>query len=235
MIVSELIYRIKHLYSRGVPTDDSRLTNRHIYSKLVTSRSRLLSIELNKRRKISKWNFKTLPCVELIEVDPHQCDCLPYDGCQVLRSKYKLPKPISSYSRHYITKVSSIDGSLMYYEKEPHLLKYVKSSKYNKDRAYYYIQDQYLYTTYTNGPQVISIEGVFEDPNEADKFISMCQSEDSTQDDSGSACQSALDKEFDIEADMVDAVIELAVRELVAQFGQMPEDRDNNSSDVRIK
>lgn len=234
MILSELIHRIKHLYSKGVPTDDSRLNNRHIYNKLVSVRSRLITQEANKRKKISKWNYKVLPCVELIEVPPHECDCLPYKGCKVLRSKYKIPKPLTTYTKHYLSKVSSIDGTIEYYEKEPHLLKYVKGSKYGKDRSYYYIRNEYLYTTNINGPQVLMIEGIFEDPVEVEKFIGMCGPTGGGKSPE-SACKSILDTEFEIEADMVDAMIEMSVNELVAQFASMPEDKDNNSADVVIQ
>lgn len=234
MTIGEIVYRVQHLYSRGVPSDDSRLSPRHIYNKLISVRSRLVAQELNKRRVVSKWNFKTLPCVEMILVPPHECDCLPYVGCKVLRSKYKIPKPITSYSKSYITKVSSIDGRIEYFEKEPSKLKYVHASKYNKDKPYYYIQNGHLYTTHTKGPTVLTIEGLFEDSVEVDGFNSVCGKDGKGIGDN-SACQSILDKEFDVEADLIDAIVEVSINELVAQFSQMPEDRTNNSIDTQEK
>ena len=42
MTVGDLIQRVQSLYSKGVESDDSRLTRRHIYNKLLSVRSTLI-------------------------------------------------------------------------------------------------------------------------------------------------------------------------------------------------
>ena len=111
MKIKELIQRIQSTYSKGVQSDDSRLTNRHIYNKLLTTRALLLSREVNKKRKLSAWNYSTLPCVEIVEITSNEeCPCIPDVGCSVYRSKHKLPKPIVSLSSHMIKGVYSTDA-----------------------------------------------------------------------------------------------------------------------------
>ena len=41
MLVKELVQRIQSLYSKGVQSDDTRLSSPHIYNKLITVRSKL--------------------------------------------------------------------------------------------------------------------------------------------------------------------------------------------------
>jgi len=87
MKINELIQRIQSLYSKGVQSDDTRLSNRHVYNKIKTVRSKLVSQEAKKKQKISSWNYQPIPCIELIKVDAHDCPCIPPVGCKILRSK----------------------------------------------------------------------------------------------------------------------------------------------------
>lgn len=234
MTVKEVIHRVLDLYQKGVPSDDSRLTERHVYNKLMTVRSRLVSQEINKRRKISPWNYQTIPCVELIEVPQHECPCIPEMGCKVLRSKYKIPKPLVSHSQHYITSVTSIDGSITYYPTSETAKKYKKGNKYSSPNVFdYYIKNEYIYITHRLGPRIISVTGIFEKPEEIASFPSYC-SESNTSEEVDS-CASPLDLEFPMEADMLDIAIEMCFNELVNMFSQMPEDKSNNNSDSPIE
>ena len=116
MKTEEIIQRVQSLYSKGVQSDNSRLSSRHIYSKLLTSRSKLLHQKLSKRQKISQFNYQTLPCVELIEAPKNECPCLPPVGCTILKSKYPLPKVLVSLNAHAIEYVTSVDGAISYDE-----------------------------------------------------------------------------------------------------------------------
>ena len=53
MLIKEIVQRIQSLYSKGVQSDDSRLSDRHIYNKMITVRSKLISQQHNKKQKIS--------------------------------------------------------------------------------------------------------------------------------------------------------------------------------------
>ena len=75
MKIGEIVQRVQSLYSKGVHSDDSRLSARHIYNKLLTVRARLISQEAKKKQKISQWNYQTISCIELIKVPAHECPC----------------------------------------------------------------------------------------------------------------------------------------------------------------
>lgn len=226
MLVKELIQRVQSLYSKGVQSDDSRLTPRHIYNKLLTVRTKLISQKVKKKQKISQWNYTTLECVELIKAQAYECPCLPPVGCQILRTKEKLPKPLIDLSKHLIQSVTSVDGSITYSETSFKTKKYQKGRKYTSKKPDYYIHNDYLFITHSSGPKVVTIVGLFENPMEAEKYPSLCKDCKDCED-----CSSPLDKEFKIDSDLVDTLIEMTFNELIVLFNQNREDLTNNTHD----
>lgn len=224
MILRELIQRIQSLYSKGVHSDDSRLTSRHIYNKLLTTRSRLISQVAQKKQKVSQWNYQTLPCVELIKVPAHQCPCIPPIGCDILRSKYKLPKPLSGLSGSLIQNVTSIDRSLKINEVSINALNSQKGNKYTPAKISYFIQEGYLYISTPSKIEVVSVIALFEDPIEVKQFKNLCDTDTPP-------CVNYLEEDFPIDNDLIDALIELSVQELLQVFSQGTEDRRNDSGD----
>lgn len=224
-LTKTLIQRIQSAYSRGVQSDDTRLSSRHIYNVLLTMRSTLIENKLNKRQPLSQWNFQTLPCVELVEALPYECPCLPAIGCKILRSKYPLPKPLTALlGGHMLQSVTSLEGSIMY---DPTTWKDKKrkaGNKYTSKKPDYYIRNNYLYITSSTGPTAITVTGLFEDPLEAMAYPGSC---------GGSQidpCASPLDSEFPIDKSMVKTLVEMAYQELLGGFSRGAEDTSNNSN-----
>ena len=110
MLIAEIIERIQSLYSRGVSSDESRLSDRHVYNKALSVRMQLLAQQIKKKQRISDWNYTVLPCVELIKVPSHECSCLGDLGCDVYRTKFKIPRVMTDANRHYIEFVMSVDS-----------------------------------------------------------------------------------------------------------------------------
>ena len=135
MLVSEVIQRIQSLYSKGAQSDDSRLTSRHIYNKMLTVRSKLLSQEAKKKQRVSQWNFQTISCVELIEAPVHECPCVPPIGCKIYRTREPLPEPLTNLNNHLIQSVTSLDGNIIYADIEWTELKYQYTNKYTAQKA----------------------------------------------------------------------------------------------------
>ena len=232
MILEELIQRVQSLYSTGVQSDDSRLTSRHIYHKLKTSRSILIFRKIKENLKINQWNYQTLPCVELVEAEAHQCPCIPPVGCKILRTKHELPKPLLGLYDHLIQSVTSIEGSIIFSETTWEAKKYKSHNRYTSADPDYYIRDNYLYITVNTGIKVIAITGLFEDPLAAKNFVGFCpnDSEDDIQE-----CKNNLQVDFPIDGDLVEPLISLAVEELIKVFNASLEDLSNNSRDNDIQ
>jgi hypothetical protein len=229
MLVEEIIQRVQSLYSKGVQSDDSRLTPRHIYNKLTTVRSKLITQQAKKKQKISQWNFQTIPCVELIEADIHECPCIPPIGCTIYRTKEKLPEPMTDLTTHLLQSVTSLDGSIIFSEIEWTEYKYKAANKYTAKKPDYFIRNDYLYVTAKKGvPIVITVTGLWEDPFKAASYPSYCENELTE-----ASCPNPFTVEFPMDADMIDTLIEMTVQELIMLFGQMPEDITNNGRDGR--
>ena len=234
MLVEEIIQRIQSLYSKGVQSDDSRLSSRHIYNKLLTVRSRLISQEAKKKQKVSQWNYQTISCVELIKVPAHECPCIPPVGCDILRSKYKLPKPLSDLSGSLIQSVTTIDRLTKINPISINAIKSLAGNKYSKKDLAYFIEDGFLYISTPTKLQVLRLVGLFEDPVSVKNFETFC--------DTCKECEDCLDyqkEEFPIDNDMVDVLVQLAVEELIVMFSQSVQDLTNNSADdianIRMK
>ena len=151
MILKNIIQRIQSGYSKGVQSSESRLTSRHIYNKFITVRAKLLREVSNKKQKISDWNYQTLNCVELIEIPAHQCPCIPPLGCEILRSKFKLPRPITGLNIHLIKSVTSITGENIYSEVSLKEKEYKKGNKFTSNKPDYFMEDGYLFLTHIIG------------------------------------------------------------------------------------
>ena len=224
MKVIEAIQRIQSLYSKGVAADDRRLTNRHIYSKLKTVRSRLLFEKITKKQYIASVNYQVLPCVELVKAPLSECPCLPPLGCCIYKTKYQLPTPVSGISNHIIRSVTSLDGNTVFSEITWQDKKYKQYDKYTSMKPDFFISNEYLYVTVKNEIEVIRIELLLDDPLEGYEYPSYCPVE--VED-----CTSLYDREFNLDNSMIDALIELTVQSLLVPFNAGTEDSSNNSKD----
>lgn len=231
MIIREIIQRVLSAYSKGVSSDDVRLTKRHIYNKLLTTRALLLSREVNKKRKLSAWNYSTLPCVEIVEITSNEeCPCIPDVGCSVYRSKHKLPKPIVSLSSHMIKGVYSTDAqrSIKFTEVSVNQSKYTKGGKYSSNNNKYMLHNGYIYIISKVAPIAVSIDLLVEDIMEAYNFINYCNN------NSIDCADKILEKEFPIDGYLLEPLIQITIDELISGFSKSLQDSLNNSQDSTI-
>lgn len=223
----EIIDRVQALYSKGVQSDDTRLSPRHIYSKILTARAFLLGNKLKGKQKVSDWNYQTIGCVEMIEVKPMDSPCAPMVGCKMIRSKYKIPVPISDYSKDTISMVSTIDASKIFTLTSPKQMRFSKGNRFTPKEEKYFIQNGYLYISSSHHYPVIMISGLFEDPFAVEQFEQSCSNCES-------CCPDPLEMDFPIDLDLVEAVVKLAVEELQV-FNQSLEDTSSNTADSHIQ
>lgn len=224
MTIGEAIQRVQSLYSKGAESDDTRLSDRHIYSKLLTARSLVISRESRSKQRINQWNYQTLPCVELIVAPIHECPTIPKFGLVTYKTKFELPKPIMGAVTHYIQSVTSLDGTHNYSETTWDEKKYKSGNRYTATKPDYYIRNNHLYVTHKDKGVVITVTGLFEDPLDAYRFPSACGD-----------CENCLDLfqlEFPIDSNLFESVMELAVKE-IQMFSTVKEDINNDTNDKR--
>lgn len=221
METRKIISRVEALYSKGAASDDSRLSKRLIYNKLITVRSRLLTQKIKAHQVLSHWNYQTLDCIDLIEAPKGECPPNT-NKCTILRSKKLIPKILTDLDNTLIKSVTSIDGSTVFYPTEWELFKNAEGNKYTKNLPQYFFRNGYLYITKMVSLEVVTMTALFGDPVEADNFNKKETDKD---------CLGLLDKEFPIDHDMIDMAVRLASEELILLFSQMAEDKINNASD----
>jgi len=213
-----MIQRVQSIYSHGVQSDDSHLSDRHIYNALSTARLKVLSLDTHKRKTLNPLSYQILECVELEKAPTHECPCLPPIGCDILKTKHKVPRIISNRT------VTSIDGSVVYMEVSWTEKIYKNANKYTAKKPDYYAKNEYLYITNQRGISAVNISGVFEDALSVEMFPSLCK-------DVG--CFDPYQVEFPLSGEAIESVLEIAYRDLLLLFNQTTSDTANNGKEER--
>lgn len=232
MILREIIQRVKTGYSKGASSDDVRLSDRFVYNKLLTVRSRLISQEAKKNQKVNQWNYQRIPCIKLELVPIHECPCIPAYGCQVYRSVNPIPKPLTDLNKHLIDSVTTLDGSIQYDEILFKDVRDKSGNKYTATKPDYYILNGYMYITQKSKVEVITMIALFEDPIAASTYPSYC---DDIPNPCIEGCDSYLDLEFSADADTIDTMVEMAIIEVSNWFSKNIEDKSNNAADSAVQ
>ena len=223
MLNKEIIQRFHSLHSHGVQSDNTRLTNRHIYSVICGIRSRLLSQEFKKGQKVSDWAYQSLDCLELIKVPKGEHPLMLELGCWVMRSKYKIPAILLNASK-YIMTVTGPDSDLSIGQIDLSTQKYNKGRRFTKSLPEFYIDKGYLYiSSSTIHLEDVQVSAIFENPILASTYKTPCNTVDK--------CKSYLDYDFPYEEDLVDGLVKLASEEIIQMFSQTKQDITNDSVD----
>lgn len=226
MTLEQIIQRIQSGYSKGVQSDDTRLSSRHIYNKLLSVRNILLTQKSNKKQRISESSYQVLPCIRLITAPAHECPCLPPVGCEILKTEQKIPRAIMGISGPLIQYVSSVDGQVIYSPISIKGYAYKKGNKFTQFKPDYFEKNNHYYITTRKGPKAIAISQICEDPIEAANFKNLCDDCTDCQD-----CTRVLEMEFPIDGDLIEPLIEISVIELIDRFNGAREDNSNNGTD----
>lgn len=160
--IGTVISRVKNQV-KGV-RQDAFLTDRYVHS-VVVKYSQLLMRRQDSQNKLMKFNsiWRTLDCLELIEVDKIEACCAGIkSGCTIRRTKEKLPVMLEGYWGPLIRTVSSIDGSEELYATTPGQytsMTKTTSFRYNKFKYFWYLNG-YLYMPNLDW-DAIKVEAIF--------------------------------------------------------------------------
>lgn len=198
MTIREYIDQVQELYSKGIKSFSSRLSNRHIYATMVSMRKTLISQKAKKKQTVSSWSYQTF------EIK------MNYNAkCNASVSEESLPKSLTDYNRDLIKSVRTIDGMENISQIEPESVKYMKGNKYTSKMLRYYIQNGFLYINKNIGPKILEVTMLADDPLDIYNIEKNC---------SGDECSSPLDMDFPIDGDLEQTLIEMCSIRLVQQF-----------------
>lgn len=145
MTIREHISRIRGVFK--MVNADIRLTDKDIYSLMVKHRDWLIE-QIDNKLGLMRMSdvFQTIPCADLIDVDPVEC-CDIHSSCTIKRTKHKLPKILQLAYGPVIKIVSSLDGSqeVDFTTETSWFKKQMKTTnKYDKSKYFWY-RDGYLF------------------------------------------------------------------------------------------
>ena len=223
MTIGKHISAIRNLIRQH--SDDSMYENEFLYVLLNNANATWLKRKLDNNEKVNDWNWPSY-CVELEAGLSHDCSCVPV-GCTVLKTKYKIPKPLLARNRQLL-KVFTLDGTEINLTTEEKL----RASKYDEVKS-----GKLAYSVYNqkiiiwNGdtariiPRAIVIKSLSVDPTEW-STVEMC-SENGTP--SGSYCFDIDVSKYPMDEEYATLVYDMVLKQLGFSL-QIREDRTNNAN-----
>lgn len=229
LTVAQIIYETKTLL-REI-SDDSKLTNRYIYSFLKDNRSLLIKREQDKGKLYNSSAIQTIPLIPMEDVDIADT-CSVELGYMISKSKYRIPNPLDLSDGSRAIKLFTIDrGSRVDFNT-------IDKITGNIDRKYRYpgivafIENGYLYTN-KSGIEGLRGYGIWSNPEEIhdlNKCVSTdCYGVDIT------CYGKMLEKEFNIPSYLKNICITKTIDDILKRFGIAPLDRLNNAKDDTVK
>ncbi len=206
----QIIQSFIHLLTdRGGPvSSDSSLSEELLYYHILRFRARLLTQKLRERGySLSKFNYQTISCIPLDEVDLSECPCAPLSGCTWRKTRYPIPSIIKLQS------VTSITGNIKYDYLQWDNFEDLKNSRIDAEKRtpYYSFKNTgegtHLYLHNDDHKSFIQLTAIFEDPNNAYNFPD-CKTGKTD------PCFSPLDSEFILDPDLLSLVYDLAYNSL---------------------
>jgi hypothetical protein len=201
-------------------TDDSLYSDEFLYALLNARRAQVIKEGALINKNISHFNWQ-VACMPLILSTIHDdCPCVDIDDCQILRTKFKIPKPISVNGKPLL-KVRTFDGATIAHMSLDKIIQ-KHNYKHLAKKLAYTVSNGYLFIYGTNLLKAVIIDGIFEDPLQL-AGVTMCDVE-------GNGLGPCFDP--NTEEYPLDLFIEPAVRTLVIQdiLGPKTEQDDINDS-----
>jgi len=225
MTLNEHISHIQSVVNKGIPSDDRRVSDEHIYHLLKVYRSRLIWEKQNKFNKLSAFNYQTIYCLPLELVELNECKCYS-TGCVTLKSKCDLPK-VLSYRNDLIIKVTLLDGTSV---SKTSIAK-VNYARFRKTPMPFgwFIHNGKLVIIGDKRLKVVTVTAVFEDPLALQDMCSCTEEGEETP----VMCYNVLDEDFPLDAEMVSSLYKLVLEDM-DMFYRYPQDDENNAKSTEI-
>lgn len=153
----------------------NQLGNEPLYQRLKdevkTTRALLLRQDDTKNYAMTDLNVQDLGIIEM-ETANISSLCDENIACQVFKSINTIPNPIRFQKEVALTYVGITEKKKPFRYAEPAYLSYLLSNPINRRNTYYYLKDNYIYVLnpVNNVIKNITVEGCFEDPEEAYNF-----------------------------------------------------------------
>lgn len=221
MTINQIIYNLRNLY-KDAKSDDIKLSDRQLEFIVNYLRADLIGQDYNKGRSLSSNVKQDLGKVELVKIDASEDTSLK-SNTFILKSKFKLPKPLEFNNKDAITYVGGIDKVSPMQFSTKAATTWSKHSKYASKNILPFIKEGYLYLyNCTSFTKWVNVEGVFENPREVAKFKQV----------GGLPVYDPNVDDYPISGKMIRTINQLFLTGEIALFVQLTEDIRNDASDI---
>lgn len=226
------IYAVKNILNKGIPSDDSRFSNRLIAHYLKQSRNLLLKRKLDKSKYISALNYQRV-CVPLELVTYGDCECIAdvFENCKILRSTCEFPKVFTTNYKAALT-VKAIDGTVLSETSTTRNKLKEFSMSQQKPKLGWFIENNRLYVLHSQTTPLVIAVALYEDPEQLSNFCT-CGDAGNAGSSTNTPCYNVHNDEFPIDAELILPMYELTLK----MFGlgmQYPEDNENNTRSNQV-
>lgn len=232
MLLSKIVYNIRNLIAGGILSDDENLSKLQVAFMVNYYRAKLLKQDQDKGHVAQTSYIQNLGVVDIIQADKNECCQLGFTTECILRTKFKVPKPLETRQGLNLTFVGLLDGTP--FTKETHNSTFWSfASKYTGKLPKWYYFNGYIYLVNPVSIMLdaINIQGIFEEPLVANQFKSCdCPGNEI---DCGKTF-SSYDFDYPIPMHQVDIVVKMVAQTEVALLRSIPNDISNNSVDNTI-
>jgi hypothetical protein len=220
---NEIVYNLKNIYRGGITSDDETLSDRQLLFIFNYYRAKLIREDLNKGRTIDRSIIQNLGCVPVECVDATECCELIDSGVKVLRTKEPIPHLLELYERDLLTFVGTVDKVTSFQISTEAQIRWSANNKYTGKSPKAFLRDDKNYLYIANAPkglELINVQGVFENPEEASKF-NHCD---------GEPCFTK-DSTYPVSAHMLPIINELIMTKELKGLVTTPTDETNNTTE----
>lgn len=205
-------------------TDDSNFQESLLYDVWNKARVTVLKNEISKSGLLSPWN-KMRFCIDLEKVKSHNCDCVAGLGCDVLKTVYEVPQPVSGFYTGAI-EVFTIYGERIGYSDEPSIRSdQLDPIKAGKRRWSLYNRKIIIW----NDPELqlptIQVNGVWEDILDWEEIQTCPDSE---------VCPSIFDKELGVNQHHARQILTLAVETFKPKLELVDDQTQDRNPERRV-
>lgn len=220
-LLNEHIFHLKEVLSHGAASDDSRLSDRHIYHILKYLRAKKVKEKADKSNQLSPFLYQSVDCFPMELAEPGDCGCI-ITGCKVLKSTYDLPTIITARNR-ILLEVRTLLGDKIDYMPEIRV-RYARQSRTMSNKRFWYVHNNKLIVVDPdNMLENIAVEGVFQDPMDL-MNISSCAA-------NNHPCYDPYSEDFPLPDELAADVYSISYSELYKIMMMIPMDNSNNTVD----
>lgn len=211
---NEMIFDVMNIAYGGEQSDDVKVSEEQVGYWINQIRADLIE---NKMKRGGELPESLIQCLECVEMEIHTM----VDNCKVLRSKKELPATLGGNSANLITSVYSGEGvNCIFFSKTNYFRQRTsKFAKYTGKARRYFMKGNHLYILNDFTTEIISVAGIFENPEDAAKF---CTS-------SGAPCYSN-DDNYPVTLGMSQTITSRILKERFGIVREIEVDDQNNAT-----